>query len=90
MKETRKLSPIYFMISLVLLLLVCFGCSNPASVDYVHTVNDVDVYYTETINPDEVIDVVNELTKYSDNFVLQTDFGFVEVEDGEIIYNNVK
>lgn len=90
MKETRKLSVIYFMISLVLLLLVCFGCSNPVSVDYVHTVNDVDVYYTETINPDEVINVVNELTKYSDNFVLQTDFGIVEVEDGEIIYNNVK
>lgn len=90
MKETRKLSVIYFMISLVLLLLVCFGCSNPVSVDYVHTVNDVDVYYTETINPDEVIDVVNELMKYSDNFVLQSDFGIVEVEDGEIIYNNVK
>lgn len=90
MKETRKLSVIYFMISLVLLLLVCFGCSNPVSVDYVHTVNDVDVYYTETINHDEVIDVVNELMKYSDNFVLQTDFGIVEVEDGEIIYNNVK
>ena len=78
------------MISLVLLLLVCFGCSNPVNVDYVHTVNDVDVYYTETIKPDEVIDVVNELVKYSDNFVLQTDFGIVEVEDGEIIYNNVK
>lgn len=90
MKETRKLSIIYFMISLVLLLLVCFGCSNPVSVDYVHTVNDVDVYYTETINHDEVKDVVNELMKYSVNFVLQTDFGIVEVEDGEIIYNNVK
>ena len=26
MKDTRKLSVIYFMISLVMLLLVCFGC----------------------------------------------------------------
>ena len=28
MKDTRKLSLIYFMISLVMLLFVCFGCDN--------------------------------------------------------------
>ena len=26
----------------------------------------------------------------SDNFVLQSDFGIIEVQDGEIIYNNIK
>ena len=90
MKDTRKLSVIYFVISMVLLLMVCFGCSNPVSVDYVHTVNDYDVYYTEADNSDEVMGTVNELMKVSDNFVLQSDFGIIEVEDGEIIYNNLK
>lgn len=90
MKDTRKLSVIYFVISMILLLFVCFGCSNPVSVDYVHTVNEVDVYYAEANNPDEVLGTVNELLKHSDNFVIQSDFGIIEVEDGEIIYNNIK
>lgn len=90
MKETRKLSVIYFVISLVMLLFVCFGCSNPLTVDYVHTVKGVDVYYTEANNPDEVLGTVNELMKHSDNFVLQSDYGIIEVENGEIIYNNLK
>ena len=90
MKETRKLSVIYFTISMILLLMVCFGCSNPVSVDYVHTVNDYEVYYTEANNSDEVLGTMNELLKHSDNFVLQSDFGIIEVEDGEIIYNNIK
>lgn len=90
MKETRKLSVIYFMISLVMLLMVCFGCSNPVTVDYIHEVNGYDVYYVEANHSDEVLGTVNELLKYSDNFVVQSDFGIVEVEDGEIIYNNVK
>nr|DAI41343.1 MAG TPA: SurA N-terminal domain [Caudoviricetes sp.] len=90
MKDTRNLSVIYFMISLVLLLMVCFGCSNPVSVDYIHSVNEVDVYYTEANNPDEVLGTVNKLLKHSDNFVLQSDFGIIEVENGEIVYNNIK
>ena len=26
----------------------------------------------------------------NDNFVIQSDFGIIEVEDGEIIYSNIK
>ena len=89
MKDTRKLSVIYFVISLVLLLFVCLGCERN-SVDYVHSVNGCDVYYVETDNDDEVIKTANRLMNISDNFVLQSDFGIIEVEDGEIIYNNIK
>lgn len=89
MKDTRKLSVIYFVISLVMLLFVCFGCSNPVTVDYVHNVNGYDVYYMETNNNDELMGTVNELMKHSDNFVIQTDDGIIEVENGEIVYNNI-
>ena len=89
MKDTRKLSVIYFVISLVMLLLVCLGCSNPLTVDYVHSVNGVDVYYVEVNNSDAVLGTANELMKQSDNFVLQSDFGIIEVENGEVIYNNL-
>ena len=90
MKDTRKLSVIYFVISLVMLLFVCFGCGNQACIDYVHTVNDCDVFYVETDNEDEVIKTANKLMNISDNFVLQYYFGIIEVEDGEVIYNNIK
>ena len=89
MKDTRKLSVIYFVISLVMLMFVCLGCERN-SVDYVHSVNGYDVYYVETDNDDEVIKTANRLMNISDNFVLQSDFGIIEVEDGEIIYNNIK
>ena len=89
MKDTRKLSVIYFIISLVMLMFVCFGCDRQ-SIDYVHTVNDCDVFYVETDNPDGVIKTANKLMRMSDNFVLQSDFGIIEVENGEIIYNNIK
>ena len=89
MKDTRKLSVIYFVISLLMLMFVCFGCSNPVSVDYIHGVNDYDVYYIEANNGDEVLGTANELMKYSDNFVLQSDFGIIEVQNGEIVYNNL-
>ena len=90
MKETRKLSVIYVVISLVLLLMVCFGCSNSFTLDYVHSVNGVDVFYVETDTEDEVIKTANKLMNISDNFVLQSEFGIIEVEDGEIIYNNTQ
>ena len=89
MKDTRKLSVIYFVISLVMLMFVCLGCERN-SVDYVHTVNGYDVYYVETNNPEYVVKVVDKLKIHSDNFVIQSDFGIIEVEDGEIIYNNIK
>ena len=89
MKDTRKLSVIYFLISLVMLLMVAFGCERN-SVDYVHTVNDCDVYYVETDNPEYVEKVADKLRTLNDNFVIQSDFGIIEVEDGKIVYNNIK
>lgn len=90
MKETRKLSVIYFTISMILLLMVGFGYGNHTMVEYVHEVNGYDVYYTEGDNAGEVLGMVNKLLKHSDNFVLQSDFGIIEVENGEIVYNNIK
>ena len=73
MKDTRIFSLVYFAISMVLLLFVCFGCERN-SVDYVHTVNVCDVFYVETDNGDEVIKTANKLMNISDNFVLQSEF----------------
>ena len=89
MKYTRKLSVIYFVISLIMLLMVAFGCERN-SVDYVHTVNDCDVYFVETDNPEYVEKVADKLRTINDNFVIQSDFGIIEVEDGKIVYNNIK
>ena len=89
MKDTRKLSVIYFMISLVMLMLVAFGCSRN-QVDYIHSVNGCEVYYVETDNPEYVETVAERLMIHNDNFVIQSDFGIIEVEDGEIIYSNIK
>ena len=89
MKDTRKLSLVYFAISLIMLLMVVLGCERN-SVDYVHTVNECDVFYVETDNEDEVIKTANKLMNISDNFVLHSEFGIIEVEDGEIIYSNIK
>ena len=88
MKDTRKLSVIYFVISMVMLMFVCFGCERN-SVDYIHSVNGCEVYYVETDNPEYVEKVANRLKNLNDNFVLQSEFGIIEEEDGEIIYNNI-
>lgn len=90
MKDTRKLSLIYFGISVILLLIFLCGCDYQACIDYVHTVNECDVFYVETNNENEVIKTANKLMNVSDNFVLQSEFGIIEVQDGEIIYNNIK
>ena len=89
MKDTRKLSLIYFVISMIMLLMVAFGCERN-SVEYVHSVNEYDVYYVETDSPEYVEKVADNLKIHKDNFVLQSEFGIIEVEDGEIIYNNIK
>ena len=89
MKDTRKLSVIYFLISLVMLLMVAFGCERN-SVDYVRSKNGWDVYFVETDNPEYVEKVADKLRTLNDNFVIQSDFGIIEVENGEIIYNNIK
>ena len=90
MKDTRKLSVIYFVISLVMLLFVCFGCDRAIDVDYIHTVKGYNVYYAETDNPDYIEMYANHLKESVDNFIIQSDYGIIEVENGEIIYNNIK
>ena len=90
MKDTRKLSVIYFVVSLVLLLMVAFGCERPIDVDYIHTFNGYDVYYAKTDNPEYIEMYANGLKENVDNFIIQSDFGIIEVQDGEIIYNNIK
>ena len=89
MKDTRKLSVIYFVISMIMLLMVVFGCERN-SAEYIHTVNGYDVYYVETDNPEYVKLYAENMKEYNDNFVIQSDFGIIEVQDGEIIYNNIK
>ena len=89
MKDTRKLSLVYFGISLIMLLMVAFGCERN-SVDYVHSVGNYDVYYVETNNPEYVEKVADKLKTLNDNFVIQSEFGIIEVQDGEVIYNNIK
>ena len=88
MKDTRKLSVVYFMISLLMLLMVAFGCSRN-QVDYVHSVNGYEVYCVETDSPEYVEKVAERLMNHNDNFVIQSDFGIIEVEDGEIVYSNI-
>ena len=89
MKDTRKISVIYFMISMILLLMVAFGCSR-CELDYIHTYNDCDVFYVETDNPEYIEMYANHLKESVDNFIIQSDFGIIEVENGEVIYNNLK
>ena len=89
MKDTRKLSVIYFVISMVLLLFVCFGCSRN-HVEYVHSLNGYEVYYVETDSPEYVEKVADRIRTLNDNYVIQSDFGIIEVEDGEVVYNNIK
>ena len=89
MKDTRKLSLIYFVISVVMLLLVCFGCeSQYLEIDYIHSVNGYDVYYSHDIQTkDELENVANYLIEQGhNNFIVHSDFGFIEVENGSIVY----
>ena len=90
MKDTRKLSLIYFVISMIMLLMVAFGCERANHVEYLHTVNEYNVYYAEVEDPEYIEMYANNLKEYIDNFVIQSDFGIIEVQDGEIIYNNIK
>lgn len=108
MKDTRKLSVIYFMISAIMLLFVCFGCERAnhvenlhtfngyngceraIDVDYLHTFNGYNVYYAEAEEPEYIEMYANHLKESIDNFIIQSDFGIIEVENGEIIYNNIK
>ena len=90
MKDTRKLSVIYFMISLIMLLMVAFGCERANHVEYIHTVNECNVYYAEAEEPEYIEMYAERLKESIDNFIIQSEFGIIEVQDGEIIYNNIK
>ena len=90
MKDTRKLSVIYFIISMILLLMVAFGCDRAIDFDYIHTVNGYDVYYAETDNLEYIEMYADHLKENVDNFIIQSDFGIIEVENGKVIYNNLK
>ena len=90
MKDTRKLSLVYFVISMIMLLMVAFGCERANHVEYIHTVNEYNVYYAEADNPEYIEMYANNLKEHIDNFIIQSEFGIIEVENGEIIYNNIK
>ena len=90
MKDTRKLSLVYFVISMIMLLMVAFGCERAIDVDYLHTFNGYNVYYAEAEEPEYIEMYAEHLKESIDNFIIQSDFGIIEVENGEIIYNNIK
>ena len=100
MKETRKISVIYFAISLVMLLLVCFGCENAVEENQAEETRICRTYE----EMDYVVCYDSKWKTYDDmklegisfiegglkNFVLQSDFGIVEYEDGQLIYTSEK
>lgn len=100
MKDTRKLSLIYFVISMVLLLFVCFGCENEVEGNQIEesricrTYEEMDYvvcYDSEWKSYDEMkLEGVSFIEGGLKNFVLQSDFGIVEYEDGHLIYSSEK
>lgn len=99
MKDTGKLSVIYFVISLVLLM-VCFGCENEVEENQIeetrncrtHEEMDYVVCYDSKWKTfDEMKDEGESFVEGGlKNFVLQSDFGIVEYEDGQLIYSSEK
>lgn len=95
MKDTRKLSVIYFVISLVMLLFVCFGCSNQIEETRIcrsyQNMDYVVCYDSEWQSYDEMKDEGKSFVEGGlKNFILQSDFGIVEYEDGQLIYSSEK
>lgn len=95
MKDTRKLSVIYFVVSLVMLLLVCFGCSNQIEETRIcRTYQNMDYvvcYDSEWQSYDEMEHEGKSFVEGGlKNFILQSDFGIVEYEDGQLIYTSEK
>ena len=86
MKDTRKLSLIYFVVSLVMLLFVCFGCEpqKPSEVsDYYilkYDINDKDKTLTVEVG-DRVTDSDETIMKLIEELMERKD-----IEDYEIIY----
>ena len=95
MKDTRKISVVYFIISLVMLLFVCFGCSNQVDESRTcRTYQNMDYvvcYDSSWQSYDEMKDEGESFVEGGlENFVLQSDFGIVEYEDGKLIYTSEK
>ena len=100
MKDTRKLSVIYFVISLIMLLFVCFGCENGVEHNQIEesricrTYEEMDYvvcYDSEWKSYDEMkSEGVSFIEGGLKNFILQSDFGIVEYEDGYLIYSSEK
>ena len=86
MKDTRKLSLIYFVISLVMLLFVCFGCeprqTEEVSDYYIlkYDINDGDKTITVEVG-DRVTDSDETIMKLVEELMERKD-----IEDYEIIY----
>ena len=100
MKDTRKLSLVYFGISVVLLLFVCFGWENAVEDNQLEetricrTYEEMDYvvcYDSEWKTYDEMkLEGVSFIEGGLKNFILQSDFGIVEYEDGQLIYSSEK
>lgn len=95
MKDTRKLSVIYFVISLVMLMFVCFGCSNQSEETRTcRTYQNMDYvvcYDSKWKTFDEMKDEGESFVEGGlKNFVLQSDFGILEYENGKLIYTSEK
>lgn len=95
MKDTRKLSVIYFVVSLVMLLLVCFGCSNETEqIRTCRTYQNMDSVVCYDSSWESYQEMIHEGEQFVEggleNFVLQSDFGIVEFEDGQLIYTSEK
>ena len=98
MKDTRKLSVIYFWISMALLLFVCFGCENEVEDNQIEdsrictTYEEMDYvvcYDSEWKSYDEMkLEGVSFIEGGLKNFILQSDFGIVEYYNGDLIYSS--
>ena len=100
MKDTRKLSVVYFVISLIMLLFVCFGCENAVRDNQLEetricqTYEEMDYvvcYDSEWKSYDEMkLEGLSFIEGGLKNFILQSDFGILEYEDGKLIYTTDK
>ena len=86
MKDTRKLSLIYFIISLVMLLFVCFGCEPQQPTEFTdyyilkYDINEEDKTITVEVG-DRVTDSDETIMKLIEELMERKD-----IEDYEIIY----
>ena len=60
-------------------------------VDFIHEVNNVEVYYTDDIKSTYDGQYLAEflISRGHDNFIVQCESGIIEVENGEVVYNNI-